>query len=224
MIGFLQKKSLKLLHPLLKRMTKYYLSKPRQYTHEGIKLKVYPSVFHPGLFFSTKAFISFLKTLDLKNKAVLELGAGSGLISFYGAQNGAEVIATDINESALQGINENAATNHLKVHTVFSDLFDKVPKQHFDFILVNPPYYPKKPKSIEEEAWFCGEEFEYFLQFFKQLREIDFTKVFMILSDDCELDKIKSIGSDHDFHMDVVYTKVMSGEKNYIFQVAKMSK
>ncbi|MEL7146637.1 MAG: methyltransferase, partial [Bacteroidota bacterium] len=125
MISLIQKKSLKFFHPVLKRLAKYYLSKPRDYRYEDITVKVYPGVFHPGLFFSTTVFLEYLKGHKLKGKLVLELGAGSGLISMFCAKNGAIVTSSDINELALQKIDENAAKNNVLLTTVRSDLFDQ---------------------------------------------------------------------------------------------------
>ena len=97
-----QKKIRSLLHPILKPVFQWYLSKTRTYTFKGISIKINPTVFHPGLFLSTKLLLKFLLGYQLKNKRILELGAGTGLISFYCAKQGAIVTATDISSLALQ--------------------------------------------------------------------------------------------------------------------------
>ncbi len=221
MISLLQKKGLKFFHPILKRLARIYLSRPRNYTYQGITIKVLPGVFHPGLFFSTKVFIEYLATINLTNKKVLELGAGSGLISIFCSKQGAQVTASDINTVALEGIQENASLNAANVRVIFSDLFDNLEEMDFNYILINPPYYPRKPKNEEEQAWFCGEDFEYFYKLFKQLKNkhlIDCT-ILMILSEDCDIEKIKMISSQNQFSFQKILTKRVNSEQNYIFSI-----
>ena len=50
-------------------------------------------------------------------------------------------------------------------------MFDKIEKVNFDYIVINPPYFPKNPKSEKEFAWFCGSDFEYFKKLFSQLKD-----------------------------------------------------
>lgn len=225
MIALLQRKGLKLFHPVLRRLAKVYLSKPRNYTYKGVTVKVLPGVFHPGLFFSTKVFIEFLETVDLKDKRVLELGAGSGLISLYCAKEKAIVTASDINEAAINGLKENALSNEQKLNVVLSDLFGQLTPEEFDIILVNPPYYPKNPENIEQQAWFCGQEFEYFERLFAQLRQSgnnQFT-LYMILSEDCELARIMSIAESNNIASRQVFTRRINGEENFIFELKRNS-
>lgn len=221
MISLLQKKSLKFFHPFLKRLVKLYLAKPRTYRYKEIKIKVLPGVFHPGLFFSTKVFLEYLQSTDLENKKVLELGAGSGLISIYCSKRDAKVTASDISSVALSGIAFNAGENQVLIHTVKSDLFDKIDPDTFDLILINPPYYPKTPKSIEERAWFCGEEFEYFQKLFKQLSHSKnkASDILMILSEDCQISKIMSIAKKHNLQGRKIFTKTVKSEENYVYQI-----
>lgn len=224
MISLLQKKSLKFFHPILRRLGNYYLSKPRNYTYQDIIVKVLPGVFHPGLFFSTKVFLEYLESVELKGKRVLELGAGSGLISVYCSKQGSQVTASDINNAALEGITFNAHKNKETISIVHSDLFDQIDPDDFDIILINPPYYPKKPKDIGEKAWFCGEKFEYFQKLFKQLRVSgnQSVGVLMILSEDCELKKIMSIAKSNALNYEQVFTKIVNGEENYIFRITQI--
>ena len=225
MIGLLQKKSLKFFHPVLKRLAKYYLSKPRNYRYEDINITVFPGVFHPGLFFSTKVFIEFLKGIDLKGKHVLELGAGSGLISIFCAKQGAHVTSSDINEMALEKLRENARQNQVSLEIVVSDLFDELDPNNFEQILINPPYYPKQPANMEENAWFCGEDFEYFKKLFNQIENLDRSGpvIWMILSEDCDLERITTMAASKGIQFKEAYMKVVSAEKNYIYELERSS-
>ena len=80
--------------------------------------------------------------MNLKNKSFLELGCGSGIISLLASKRGAKVTASDINQTALDYLATNASKNELAVKTVFSDLFQNLENQTFDYIVVNPPYNP----------------------------------------------------------------------------------
>ena len=144
----------RITHPFLKLGLNVYYSKPRDFAYDGIKIKIHPDVFPPQMTFSTKILLDFISGMDLENKSLLELGCGSGIISLLAAQKGALVTASDINQTALDFLDDNASKNKLTVKTVYSDLFQNLKNQKFDYIIINPPYYPRKPKNIKEEAWF----------------------------------------------------------------------
>lgn len=91
-----------------------YLSRQRNYRYANIKAVIYRGVFHPGFFFSTKALINFLETMELKDKNLLELGCGSGLISIVAARNGANVTASDINPATIECAQLNGQKNGVK--------------------------------------------------------------------------------------------------------------
>ncbi len=213
---------MKVLHPVLKRLSVWYLSKVRYYRFKGIRVKVLPGVFHPGLFYSTRIMIRFVDTLELKDKRLLELGAGSGLLAFYCARKGARVTASDINTKAIEGLSESAEINQLSVRLIVSDLFDKLDRDDFDIILINPPYYPKEPADMGERAWYCGADFEYFRKLFVGLADLKLhTNVYMILSEDCSVEEIQNLAAHHALVFDLQYTEEMLGERNFIYQISK---
>ncbi len=199
----------------------WYLRKDRYYSHEGTKILVKKGVFHPGFFFSTKLLLSTLASFIIKNTYFLELGAGSGLISFIAAKRGAIVTATDISPIAIKGLVENNIQLKTNLTIIESDLFDKIPNQVFDFIIINPPYYPKNPKNDSEKAWFCGENFEYFEKLFYQLNNFikSETTVMMSLSEDCDFENIKNIAIKNNLLMEELRNKMTLWERNYIFNI-----
>ena len=207
----------KYITPLLLR----YLSTDRKYRYRNITIMVRAGVFHPGFFFSTKVVLHYLKSLKLDKKQVLELGAGSGLISIVAAKQGAIVVASDISEKAIVNIHENAVLNQVELSIVHSDLFMAIPQQHFDIIIINPPYYPAKPKSESEHAWFCGENFEYFQRLFPTLKEYSSpqSQNLMVLSDACQIDCIQQIAKAHGYLMKVVFEKRTLWERNLIYRI-----
>jgi release factor glutamine methyltransferase len=214
----------KITHPFLKIGLHLYYSKPRKYCYNNLCVKVHPEVFPPHLTLSTKLLLDFINDLELKNKKFLELGCGSGIISLLAAKKKAHVFASDINEKALEYIVLNATNNNLSVQPIFSNLFEKIDPIYFDYIVINPPYYPKKPKNIKEKAWFCGENFEYFTALFSQLKNHlrESNQVLMILSEDCETHKIKKIASENKIQLTLVAEKKVIGEKNYIFRLVSL--
>ncbi|MFY0651994.1 MAG: methyltransferase [Cyclobacteriaceae bacterium] len=186
-----------------------------------------PGVFHPGLFFSTKYLLEFgLKNISIpEQKSMLELGAGSGLMSVVFSKNGMNVSASDINPESIRNVDENAKSNNVKINIYLSNLFDEIPIQSFDVILINPPYYRKAPMNKSEMAWYCGEGFEYFKKLFKQLGNYmkPKTHVFMVLSEDCEIDAIKNIAIDYGFRFKLSDNKTIKGESNMIFNINKLN-
>lgn len=211
----------KISHPFLKFGLNFYYFKPRDFTYDNIKIKIHPDVFPPQLTFSTKILLGFIKELDLENKTLLELGCGSGIISLLAAKKKALVSASDINQTALDFLETNASKNNLKLKTIYSDLFQNIENQTFDYIIINPPYYPKAAKNIKEQAWFCGENFEYFEKLFGQLPDYlaDGTSCLMILSQDCDIEKIKAIALKKAMAFEVVLEKKNLVETNYIFRI-----
>ena len=203
--------------PLLEK----YLSRSRTYNYSGVRLVVPQHVFHPGFFFSTKFLWKYIAKENLNEKTFLELGAGSGLISICAAKKGARVTATDINEIAVNALLSNKILNGVDIDIIYSDLFDDIPKKHFDFIAINPPYYKKAPLSIADHAWYCGENGEYFQKLFNSLACFmnDDSKVLMVLCDGCDLEMINKIANENHFQLHCVLSKQRLLEKNYIFKI-----
>lgn len=213
----------KISHPFLKLGLKLFYYKPRKYCYENICIQVHPDVFPPHLTFSTKILLDFIKPINLKRKSFLELGCGSGIISLFATKKGAIVTATDINETALEYLKLNATKNKLNLDIVKSDLFEKLENKTFDYIIINPPYYPKQAKNVKEQAWFCGENFEYFEHLFKQLPSFLNSNnfCFMILSEDCEIEKIIALASKSSLTFQLVLEKKRSYENSYIYLIIK---
>ena len=211
----------KITHPFLKKGAQYYYRKPRPYSYNGITAIVHPDVFPPHLTLSTKILLDFISEIDLTQKAFLELGCGSGIISLYASQKGAQVTASDINTTALEYLTNASKNNELPVDCIYSDLFENIPEKQFDYIFINPPYYPKSPESIKQQAWFCGKDFEYFKSLFKQLTNYlsRDNNTYMILSEDCELEKIKGIASEKNLIMELVFETKKMAERNFIFSI-----
>ena len=189
------------------------------YTYDGLRLLVKKGVFHPGYFFSTRLLLRELKKHNLENMNVLEPGAGSGLISAVAASRGARVTATDINPVAVEGLRINLAPFGKRVTILLSDLFDTIPPQAFDLIVVNPPYYARNPQTDAEKAWFCGSEFQYFHKFFSQVGRYmqPQTRVWLSMSEDCDLNSIGRIAGAYRWQLRELTRTTILAETTYIY-------
>ncbi|WP_298508344.1 methyltransferase [uncultured Kordia sp.] len=216
------KKLKKHLFPIAKFFFDKYTLKKRKYTYEGITVKISAEVFPPHFTISTKILLEYIKPLNLTDTNFLELGCGSGIISLFAASKGANVTASDINQIAIKELKDASVKNEISLNVLYSDLFENLSDQQFDYIIINPPYYPKAPQNDKELAWFCGENFEYFEKLFAQLPNHLAPNTWMILSEDCEIDHIKQLATKNGLSFELILEKSVVKEKNYIFRIQKL--
>ncbi|MEL6636625.1 MAG: methyltransferase [Bacteroidota bacterium] len=209
------------IQPLLWKGYRWYLQKKRWYHYDGLAVCVYPTVFHPGLLWTTKQLLGFVRGLELSGKRVLELGAGSGLIALWTSRAGALTSASDINPAALRSMAESARHNQLSLTLYESDLFDSIPPERFDYILINPPFYPGEAHDDRERAFFCGPDFEYFRRLFAQLQSYcsPTAEVYMILTDDCALHTIDELAAAELIVLRLCVTHRRWGERQLIYRL-----
>ena len=193
------------------------------YKHGDIHLFIPPGVFHPGYFHSTQVLLSFTLHHPLRNKHLLELGAGSGLISIAAAKKGAIVTASDINQQALQALQQNAENNHVEIRIIYSDLFEALAGNVFDYIIINPPFYPKDARNDLERAWYAGFDFQYFQRLFAGIHPFlqENTEAWMILSEDTSTMHIEDMAHIAGLQMEVIEKKRILWEWNYIYKLTK---
>ena len=206
----------------IRKGVQWYLSKPREFRYQDIAITVAPGVFHPGFFFSTRFMLQFLEGQDLKGQNFLEVGSGSGIISIFAAKKGARVTAIDINKKAVKNTFENSGRNSVKMDIITSDLFTNVPPGPFNWIVINPPYYPVNAKTEEEYAWNCGFDHQYFQKLFSGLGHFTTleSKVLMVLSDVCDLKTIFEIAAANRFAFEKISErKVWADGQNYLFWI-----
>ena len=206
----------------------YYLKKPRVFIYKSFSLIIFPEVFHPAFFYSTKFLLKYLQQINFSNKNVIEVGAGNGLISFSLSLKAKKVVALELSKQAIRGLEINHQKNNDLLpkdvlHIIESNLFEALIPSVFDYIVVNPPYYPNKIKNDAELAWNCGLEFEYFKNFFSQVVNFmdEKSKIIMVLSDQCNLNEINRIAAKNGFKMEVKAKKTFLIEDNYIFEIVR---
>lgn len=191
---------------------------------DGFKLKIVKGVFHPGFFFSSKYLYTFIAKQELKDLNFLELGCGSGILSLLALRKGARVTSVDVDVRAVNNTLVNLKANFKDdsgMQVLQSDLFDSLSNQHFDFIVINPPYFFKKVESENQLAWNCGENGDYFEKLFGQIAKFAHsqTRIYMVLADNCEIDRIKRIAQKHRVVFTLAESKKIKWETNYIFSL-----
>lgn len=103
------------------------------------------------------------KYLKSKDKVVLEMGAGSGIVSIYLSDFARKVYAVDIDKEAIayakkeiKKLNSRRESLIKNINLINSNLFNKVNKElRFDLIVFNPPYLPNE-KKIENDIALNG--------------------------------------------------------------------
>ena len=178
-----------------------------------MNLLVKKGVFHPGYFFSTRFLLSSLARETLH-----------GLLSFFAISRGARIQATDISAVALESLHlnkEKLGISDEKMTITKSDLFDQISVQAFDYILINPPYYPVNPQNEEEKAWYCGEDFNYFRKLFQSIHPFmqPNTRIWVSLSQDCNLKRIQEIADQNNLKLLLIRSRFYMGEKNMIYSL-----
>ncbi len=88
-------------------------------------------------------------------ETILDIGAGTGLLSLMAAQKSkAKITALEIEKDAYNQCVENVLLNgkqeQIKVLNSSFQKFSKSTKQKFDFIICNPPFFENSTKSVSE--------------------------------------------------------------------------
>ncbi|MDO8528427.1 MAG: methyltransferase [Nanoarchaeota archaeon] len=113
---------------------------------KGINLLVKEGVFNPDPKNTNSSSMILNNLPNIKQKEILDVGCGTGIIGIYCALNGSKkVLATDIDNKAIQNTKENIKINKVSnIKVLKSDLFEKV-KGSFDYIFGNLP--------INDKSW-----------------------------------------------------------------------
>ncbi len=124
------------------------------------RLVIRPTVFWEPL--DTTSLRKLIRETPLvREKKILEIGTGSGLVSLCCVQAGAaEVIATDVNQNAVECARLNAERMGFDskldvrlVDTKNAKAFAVIrADERFDLIISNPPWEEGKPTSIDQYA------------------------------------------------------------------------
>ena len=178
-IGWLEKLYPEISNFLLPFPQVQGLNSAWQWYKNGISIPVLRNKIHPyyGTYFPTRfdhliLFDNWLKRYEGPKKFAIDVGVGSGVLSFqmvkYGFQ---KVFATDINPNAIIGLKEFMADTKLsrKIELDFGHLFGKWEKQT-ELIVFNPPWLPELPnKDSNDDAMSYNENL--FPDFFAEAKK-----------------------------------------------------
>lgn len=172
----------------------------------GMPILVLPGVMNPRLF-RTGEFLAQTLTAELigPDTAVLDMGTGTGIGALAAARWARQVVAVDIDETAVRCAQINVLLNRLedKITICQGDLFAPVPGQQFDRILFNPPFYRGTPKGGFSTAWRAEDTVERFAANLPQhLKPAGFALV--ILSTDGDLSGFLQTFADNSLHTTVI--------------------
>jgi len=111
------------------------------------KLHVGKDVFNPTMTLASPLLAASIDTQS--DEDILDMFTGTGYVGLVAAQNGARVVACDLNPKAVECARNNATTLNLdsKFISIQSDLFDALGSAQFDLISANPPLFPGQLKS-----------------------------------------------------------------------------
>jgi hypothetical protein len=150
-----------------------------QWYKNGVSIPVLRNKIHPyyGTYFPTRfdhleLFDNWLKRYNGSKKSAIDVGIGSGVLSFqmikYGFQ---KVFGTDTNPNAIVGLTEFMGDTKLsrKIELDFGHLFGKFEKQT-ELIVFNPPWLPEShnPDGIDEAIYYNENLFSDFFAGAKQ--------------------------------------------------------
>jgi ribosomal protein L11 methyltransferase len=117
-------------------------------TLNGFSFTIYNSdkVFGDGCHETTQGMLNLIASNDIKNKTILDLGTGSGILSIFAILSGAShVTAVDGDPYVFHFVEKNCEINQLnlsKIDCQFNYLTDNI-NTKFDIILSNLPDGPQ---------------------------------------------------------------------------------
>ena len=192
---------------------------------DGFRLTVRPTVFHPRYFIASEFFSRFVTQLDLRDRTVLDVGTGTGIIALSAARAGAaNVVAVDINPNAALSARENAHTHGFadRMSVVCGDLLSALaPTAKFDVILSNPPFFPEEPIDVADRAWHAGPGYRDIRALFEQARArlAPGGRFYLLLSSDSDLGLIGALIEQAGFRARLVGRKSLLIESLVLFEL-----
>jgi methylase of polypeptide subunit release factors len=138
---------------------------------DGLKIDAPAGVYHPRPESSSLMFVrNILALTSPRNFRALEIGTGSGAVALFLARRfGADVLATDIAEIALDAAKANAEMNGVAIRILRSDLFDEVHERDFDLIVFNTPLVDQAPVTEWDGGTLCDPGGELLERFVRQV-------------------------------------------------------
>ncbi|RYF36234.1 MAG: methyltransferase domain-containing protein, partial [Cytophagaceae bacterium] len=199
----------------------------RHLTIGDLELTVPPTVFHPGVFVTSRMFANYLRCLNLHGRVAAEVGTGSGILALSAACAGArKVVALDINPAAVEAARANAQANGLAgvVEARVSDLFSAIgPDERFDLIISSPPSFSGEPRDIADRAWHAGDGYRYLKSlFFDAFNKLHANgEMLLLLSSDTNIALMERWGTQAGFRWRQLAKRSIGVESFILFLLSK---
>lgn len=149
------------------------LAQPNHFEFEGLRIEAPAGIYHPQPGSSSLLFIrNIVEMAPPPPSKVWDLGCGTGAVAlFLAARYGADALATDISDLALETTRANAARNGLSVRTRRSDMFEDVAERDFDQIVFNVPLIDALPDLGWDKDTMCDPGGELLARFTQRVDE-----------------------------------------------------
>ncbi|RYM32742.1 50S ribosomal protein L11 methyltransferase [Brumimicrobium glaciale] len=104
-----------------------------------LSIEIQPQMsFGTGHHQTTYLLSKHLLAVEFKNKKVLDVGTGTGVLGIIASKLGAEkVFGTDIEEGAVENAIENCERNSTQNFTIIKGDIDLVPNEKYDIVIAN---------------------------------------------------------------------------------------
>ncbi len=170
-------------------------------------------------------FLEYLEKINLKNKKILDMGTGSGILAKKCFEkNPKKIYAVDINKKAVEKTkNRLEEKQNQDVVVLRSNLFDKIKNIKFDLILFNPPYLPSNENEAKreiEKAWLGGEDgLKIIKKFLNQAKNhlSDKGKILLLISNKTNNKEFKRFLTSIGYNYRVVKEKKLFFEKLFLY-------
>jgi ribosomal protein L11 methyltransferase len=87
---------------------------------------------------TTRMMVEMMLTMDFKNKSILDMGTGTGVLAIFSSILGAsKVIGVDNDENSVENANQNLKYNKVNDVTFLHGSHETIPTESFDIILSN---------------------------------------------------------------------------------------
>jgi len=195
----------------------------------GVTIILCNNVYEPAE--DTELILEVVQQYNVDGKEILEIGAGTGIISLILAKKGANVTAVDISEDAVKCVELNKEVNNLEIEVLKGHLFNPVPKKQFDMVIFNPPYLPEEEMDylLEKQyklALIGGEEgCELILEFLDKLPTYlkDDGIALIVASSLSNLERIDKKITEIRMHSEIKRQKRFFFETLYVYELKKIN-
>lgn len=180
---------------------------------KDFKIKLSENVYEPAE--DSELLLETLEKMKIKNKKILEIGCGTGLVSIFLAMSN-HVTCVDINPEAVKLTKENAELNKVRLECFQSDLFENVTGK-FDMIIFNPPYLPTSDKIEGKETWQDDGQIEKFISQANPFLEKD-GKILLLISSLTGKERVLDLFEKNGFKAKIINKKKIDWEELMIIE------